>query len=275
MIFHYWSEPLFICIMEENGQDHEDKFKENFLPWRFPLLESMVGKAESQAHKTEKASQAHDRTKKDLLDGYKAAVEKACLEGLPKPSICASTQKKGQRHLYSTITRLYNGGQTQHDANAASAHLTKEQEETLCEFIMSMADWGFPLTHDLMEGYALELIHVNRPHIQNLGQRWLDHYLTWYGAQISMTWGAPLDTVWANAVNPTSINGWFSLLENTVNEYNIKHEHTYGFDETGFPIGEGQPPWVAACTPKHSTPPVEVAMRISPSALMAPASHPL
>ncbi|KAF9513195.1 hypothetical protein BS47DRAFT_1296598 [Hydnum rufescens UP504] len=51
-----------------------------------------------------------------------------------------------------------------------------------------------------------------------------------------MTWGVPLDTVRANAVNPTTIEGWFALLDKTVKEYNIEPEHTYGFDETGFPI---------------------------------------
>ncbi|KAF9518054.1 hypothetical protein BS47DRAFT_1272984, partial [Hydnum rufescens UP504] len=60
----------------------------------------------------------------------------------------------------------------------------------------------------------------------------------------------------ANAVNPTTIEGWFALLDKTVKEYNIEPKHTYGFDETGFPIGEGQPPQVAArkhTKTQHST----------------------
>ncbi|KAF9508864.1 hypothetical protein BS47DRAFT_1302188, partial [Hydnum rufescens UP504] len=60
----------------------------------------------------------------------------------------------------------------------------------------------------------------------------------------------------ANAINPTTISGWFTLLQKTVNNYNIKPENTYGFDKTGFPIGKGQQPCVAAhkqTKTQHST----------------------
>ncbi|KAF9504724.1 hypothetical protein BS47DRAFT_1354827, partial [Hydnum rufescens UP504] len=172
----------------------------------------MVGQPESIARKEVKASIACNQEKKDLLEAYKAEVEKASLAGTPKPSIRAFTQKHGKGYLYSTITRLYNGGTTQCDSNAQNkAHLTELQEELLCEFIMSMADRGFPLTHELMEKYALKMIHINKHHITQLGKRWLDRFLTQHGDRISMKWGASLDTVRANAVNPTTITGWFTL----------------------------------------------------------------
>ncbi|KAF9503690.1 hypothetical protein BS47DRAFT_1447797 [Hydnum rufescens UP504] len=122
---------------------------------------------------------------------------------MPKPSIHAVTQKHGKGHLYSTITRLYNGGTTQHDSNAQKkAHLTELQEELLCEFIMSMADRGFPLTHELMENYALEMIHISKPQVTQLGKCWLDRFLTRHGDHITMKWGAALDTILCQCCQP-------------------------------------------------------------------------
>ncbi|KAF9503441.1 hypothetical protein BS47DRAFT_1369529, partial [Hydnum rufescens UP504] len=103
-----------------------------------------------------------------------------------------------------------------------------------------MSDHGFPATHENIQEYALNLVQVCHPHVQELGGNWLDCFITCNMDHINMKWSANLESRRAAAVNPAAIEHWFKLLKAQYNKYKFPPNAIYGFDESGFLFGMGQ-----------------------------------
>ena len=55
-----------------------------------------------------------------------------------------------------------------------------------------------------------------------------------------MSWSTPLESKRGRAVNPHTKDAWFSLLQQTITDYGVEAECTYGTDEIGCNPAEGQ-----------------------------------
>ena len=55
-----------------------------------------------------------------------------------------------------------------------------------------------------------------------------------------MSWATPLESKHGQAVNPHTIEAYFALLKETVTEYGIMEDCTYGTDKIRFTPSEGQ-----------------------------------
>ena len=58
---------------------------------------------------------------------------------------------------YRTLGKHVKGGKTKHEWADGISSLNHAEALTLIDFAIGMADWGFPLTHDSMAHYALEI----------------------------------------------------------------------------------------------------------------------
>ena len=109
-----------------------------------------------------------------------------------------------------------------------------------------MADRGFPLMLENIEAYATEIMHAQGELGRKLRKCWVNHFLTRYGDCISMKWGATLDTVCANAVNPKTISAFFDILEKAIETCSVDPSLIYNMDESAILIGDGAVGHVAA-----------------------------
>src|SRR5260370_10903838 len=117
--------------------------------------------------------------------------------------------------------------------------LTPLETSILVDFIIEMADHGFPLTLENIESYAMEIMRAHGESVRRLGKCWIHCFLTRHGDCISMKWGVTLDTIHANAVNPKTVSAFFDILERDIEEYSIDPSLIYNMDESAVPIGDG------------------------------------
>ena len=57
---------------------------------------------------------------------------------------------------------------------------------------------------------------------------------------ITVKWSSTLEKCHAASLNPTLVNEYFNLLEETITTYNIPPENIYNMDEKGIQLGMGQ-----------------------------------
>lgn len=215
-------------------------------------LPSMPGRAKSRLRRTHEASVAADAEKKKFLKQFQDEVAQARADGKKTPSIRAFCIKVDRPNLYSTLNRLNNGGRTSFDMNQEKSFLTNAEEEVLCQTILELSRHGFPLTHEGIKLYALEMIQVNNPKITKLGKNWVPRYLDKHRDRITMKWGAALSTSRACAVNAPNKEGYYNNLILIDKTFNVKRGNKYGMDETGIMMGKGQTQRVvAAVGTKH------------------------
>ena len=97
----------------------------------------------------------------------------------------------------------------------------------------------FPLTHESLAHYALEIKQLWDPEAKPFGSSWTQKSLIKYSQYISPKWSTNLDTVCASVVNPNIVKLWFDLLKKVCYTYLFHCHNIYNFNESGFPIGRG------------------------------------
>jgi hypothetical protein len=140
---------------------------------------------------------------------------------------------------YRALGKHVKGGKTKQEWVDGISHLNHTEALVLIDFAIGMADRGFPLTHNSLAHYALEIKHIRDPDAKKCGSSWTQKFLAKYGQHISMKWSTSLDTVHASAVNPTNVKLWFDLVKKVRDTYKFCPRNIYNFDKSGFPIGKG------------------------------------
>jgi hypothetical protein len=73
-----------------------------------------------------------------------------------------------------------------------------------------------------------------------VGKQWTHRFIEKYSDTIKMSWSTPLDSKRGRAVNTHTAEALFSLLKQTITDYNVEEECTYSTDEIGTNPAEGQ-----------------------------------
>lgn len=120
-------------------------------------------------------------------------------------------------------------------SSRAKAHhgdmlLTWSQEETLKIWLKAMARRSIPWTRSLLFQKA-ELI-AGKP----VGKCWVSRFIK-RNPDIKTMRTSPIDANRCQALNQTSVNGFYDALYDLVRTFKIKHHNIYNVDEKGIQMG--------------------------------------
>jgi hypothetical protein len=140
---------------------------------------------------------------------------------------------------YSTLYRRVKGCPARRDTRPASSKLTKTEESTLIEWILSMDRRGLAPTSDIVRQMANLLLQKrseNQANPLTVGKLWV-HNLVQRHKALKCRYNRKYDYQRAKCEDPALIQPWFELVHNTISKYGILDADIYNFDETGFQMG--------------------------------------
>ncbi|KAJ3819548.1 hypothetical protein F5880DRAFT_1625565 [Lentinula raphanica] len=170
----------------------------------------MVGRAKSETLKAREIKHIPGTT----LDKKPLSYQKCCDEITAQ--FQQETGKLPPKPLSTTtLDRLYKGGIPKSVSNASRGWLTNAESAMVIRYALEMAKRGFPLTHELLK---VEVDSICRA---RLGEAfpaggWTHRFIEKYHKQLKMHWASSLDEKRGRAVNPTTNEQWFDLLEDVL-----------------------------------------------------------
>jgi hypothetical protein len=178
----------------------------------------MPYKALSERIKNQKQSRLKEVRISRAVEDYRAELSKPD----PQKRACTIAKEHGIEKSYKTIINRYNNGRSIQEAHEDQQKLTTAEEAVLIDFLQQSADRGFPQSHHNITQYA-NLIHKNRlgEDCEKLGDTWVTRFLNRHRDILQMHWSWPLDTQWAESMNPEAKKRWFELLQEFVVEAGI------------------------------------------------------
>ena len=109
----------------------------------------------------------------------------------------------------------------------------------IVDFALQSSDRGFPCTHAFLGQQANAILESqNGDSYEPVGKNWVDRFLQRHHDRLQTHWSRKLDTVCGQALNPTNVRHWFTLLKTFIDDYGIVPALIYGMDESGFPTGD-------------------------------------
>jgi hypothetical protein len=133
----------------------------------------------------------------------------------------------------STLTDRWNGTHTRKEAHENELLVTAAQEEVLVEWIKVMGRRGIPMTAAIITDYVADIVG------HTVGESWVKRFKTRH-PELKVKWSSTLEKCRAASLNPTLVNEYFNLLEDTIKTHNIPAENIYNMDEKGIQLGIGQ-----------------------------------
>ena len=115
----------------------------------------MVGKAKSQARAHKKFLGDLEATQKAAMTAYLAEQRKAQEEGWQPAGLRVIANQFGIG--YRALGNHVNGGKTKMEWANGVSNLNHAKALTLIDFAIRLADQGFPLQHESLARYALEI----------------------------------------------------------------------------------------------------------------------
>jgi len=205
----------------------------------------MPGHAKSKAQKNFDVAQLKEDMMSRALTAYRAILDgpNKGKPGYGLRKVCDDYQRicyeeTGIRIKLSTttLTKRSDGRRSRSEAQAERQWLTPVEETVIVDFMIEMAARGWPLSHRRLKEHA-ELILLARlgkdfPE-DGLGKRFTERFLLRHSDRIKTTDSRPLEDKRGRAVNPTNDEEYWRLLEETIIEYKITPETTFGTDEIG------------------------------------------
>ena len=212
----------------------------------------MVGVAKSQALKTQILRKEADDLKAHAVGLYAAEDRRTLEPGQKKKSLRQICKDASDAHFeatgrriplaHNTLARHVNGGVTLTLSNRDKSWLTANEEESVVNFAIEVAQRGFPLSprrlKDHCEAILRHRLGCKFPET-GLGRDWGNRFITKYHNRLGMYWSSALDSSHGRAVNPITKEGYFRMLKEVREKHDIPDELVYGADETGIQSGIG------------------------------------
>ena len=133
----------------------------------------------------------------------------------------------------STLTDQWNGTRTCKEAHEHELLVTAAQEEVLVEWIKVMGRRGIPMTAVIITDYVADIVG------HTVGKSWVKRFKTRH-SELKVKWSSTLEKCRAALLNPTLVNEYFDLLEDTIKTHNIPVKNIYNMDKKGIQLGIGQ-----------------------------------
>lgn len=153
------------------------------------------------------------------------------LRGYPNLSIREAARRYGICH--QTLTARYHGRQTRQGSHAEQQQLPPAQEQVLKKWVKSLALRGIPLSPSSLNHYASVI--TGKP----VGERWAYNFRKRH-PDLKARWTTTLECCRAKALNRTQVTGFFKVLKDVVDEFQILPSNIYNMDEKGVQLGVGK-----------------------------------
>lgn len=210
----------------------------------------MPGRAKSQRIKKKEASTLTEQWMQHAIQMYNESssnpksLRKICEEVEKK---CFHETKKVVKLSKSTLSRRINGGRSVQEAHEESKWLSKEEADTVVKYAIECANRNFPLSHKRIKEHVDEIASARWGDAfpkGGVGKQWTHRFVSDNHPELRPYWSRALDGARARAVNPTTKEGYFTLLKEVIGDDHgddyIKPECIYAADESGFQKGIGQ-----------------------------------
>lgn len=203
----------------------------------------MPGRAKSELEKSLIARDAHDDLMSRAVKAYNLELKKPYHQRHGLRRVCLDFEKLNYEATgtyiklsHATLRRLADGGRTASEAQADRAWLTDAETDVVINFIIEMADRGFPLSHRRLKEHVDMLCRSRLGDAfpeKGVGINWTYKFAMKHRDRLKLSDSRPLEDKRGRAVNPHTNKAWFDLLEETIRKYDIQPEDTYGTDEVG------------------------------------------
>lgn len=130
------------------------------------------------------------------------------------------------------IARRLKGISDRRTAHQHQQNLSPSQETVLVEWAKSLGRRSIPLTRFTLREKA-EMITGHA-----LGDTWFRKFLC-RNPGVKLLWTTPLESCRAQALNRSTVDGYFNLLSHIIRQYNISPANIYNMDEKGLQLGIG------------------------------------
>jgi len=170
--------------------------------------------------------------KEDRMQAVIAAIEARGYKSNGDPILSLRSAASIWKVARSTLAARLNGVQSRSEAHSGEQLLTPNQEEILVKWTKVMGRRGIPLTHATLRQYASEI--SEKP----VGESWSKRFLSRH-PDLKVKATTSLEKCRAKALNRTAVDGFYDLLREVVEEFNICHEDIYNMDEKGIQLGIG------------------------------------
>lgn len=132
----------------------------------------------------------------------------------------------------STLGDRMKGLPTRAEAHADQRALSAAEEEVLVNWAKALGHRGVPLTYETLTNYAAEISG------KSIGESWPKRFLARH-PDLKVKATTSLEKCRAKALNKTAVDGFYDILEQVVQEYQIKPENIWNMDEKGVQLGIG------------------------------------
>ena len=134
----------------------------------------------------------------------------------------------------TTLRRRRNGIMSRRDSAPKSRNLTELEEQTIVQYVLDLDSRSFPPRLRDVEDMANRLL--TERDAPRVGERWASNFVK-RQPQLKTHFFRRYDYRRAQCEDPEVIQGWFTLVRNTIAKYGIVESDIYNFDETGFMMG--------------------------------------
>lgn len=137
----------------------------------------------------------------------------------------------------TTLQRRLNGTINRAEKQANCLKLTKEEEESLIRWILSLDQRGAaPRPSHVQDMANILLSNRGSSKTQPIGKNWVYNFIKRHD-ELKTRFSRKYNHQRAKCEDPNLIKEWFNRVQITIMQYGIAYEDIYNFDETGFAMG--------------------------------------
>lgn len=151
----------------------------------------------------------------------------------------------------STLATRIRGTQARRDSRPNCQNLTALEENAIVQRIIELDSQAFPPRLSAVEDMANRLLSDRDA--QRVGKNWASNFVK-RQPRLKTVFSRKYDYSRALCEDPELIQGWFSLVHNTILKYGIADADIYNFDETGFAMGQIVPSMVVTSSDRRGKP---------------------
>ena len=172
------------------------------------------------------------KTQEDRVQLALAAITRNGFKGNGRPWLSLREAARLFGVTKTTLTARFNGRKTCKEAHEQQQALSFAEERVLVDWLKEMGRRGIPLHASAV---ALHASAISGRHI---GERWV-HRFRLRHPDIKTKWTSNLEKCRAQALNPAAVTGFYDILEEIIDKFDITEENIYNMDEKGVQLGMG------------------------------------
>ena len=209
----------------------------------------MAGKSVSKTKWARAAKAVRNQLYKAAVDQYHLEQQKPQSERKGACTICDRVTKQHHEDTgeevklsHSTVLRLAGGKQSIAGFNATKRWLEPREDAALLDYVIELANRGFPLSYRRLSEHANEILRARMyaefEEFEPVGKNWVERSVEQHATELSPYWSRTLNSKRGQAVNPITNATWWKMYREIVKEHHIAPENIWTADETGFSTGQ-------------------------------------